>query len=449
MEQRTNNNSSPPAKKPGSAEAKLTSEQEYVKELVLQGHNVYFTGSAGTGKSYLLQKLIVLLREKHGKKRVGITSTSGIGAEIIGGTTLHSFLGIGIDSDLTEEELLERILSTRSSYARKNWRRLRVLIIDEISMLDGELFDKLEGLARKIRRSNQPFGGIQLVLTGDFCQLPPVGKSPRYCFEAKSWSSCITKTINLTQVFRQKTGWFINYLQAIRFGRLSKKGWENFISLLEREPDWPSDGINPVSLFATSKEAENVNNQELDNLPGPFYVFRAKDQEKEPGKLKELIRDCSAPAELKLKVGAQVMLVANYLEKRLVNGSQGVITGFEKNLPKVKFTNGKELVISERTWEKIEEYDEDNRPLVSASRTQIPLILSWAITIHKSQGQTIERLKVDLSKCFVSGQIYVALSRANDPNYLQVINFPYRRLWCDWKVQKYYSRISVSCPSRE
>jgi len=184
--QETNNNSSPPAKKPNSTETKLTSEQEYVKELVLQGNNVYFTGSAGTGKSYLLQKLIVLLQEKHGKKRVGITSTSGIGAEIIGGTTLHSFLGIGIDSELTEEELLERILSTRSSYARKNWRRTRVLIIDEISMLDGELFDKLEGLARKICRNDEPFGGIQLVLTGDFCQLPPVGKSPRYCFEAKS-----------------------------------------------------------------------------------------------------------------------------------------------------------------------------------------------------------------------------------------------------------------------
>jgi ATP-dependent DNA helicase PIF1 len=186
MEQEAKNNSSPSEKKPDSAEAKLTSEQEYVKKLVLQGHNVYFTGSAGTGKSYLLQKLIVLLQEKFGKKRVGITSTSGIGAEIIGGTTLHSFLGIGIDSDLTGEELSERILSTRSSYARKNWRRMQVLIIDEISMLDGELFDKLEGLARKIRRNNKPFGGVQLVLTGDFCQLPPVGKSPHYCFEAKS-----------------------------------------------------------------------------------------------------------------------------------------------------------------------------------------------------------------------------------------------------------------------
>lgn len=186
MEKETSKDSSCQKQKPDSTEAKLTSEQEYIKKLVLQGSNIYFTGPAGTGKSYLLQKLIILLQEKHGKKRVGITSTSGIGAEIIGGTTLHSFLGIGIDSDLTEEELLERILSTRSSYARKNWRRTRVLIIDEISMLEGELFDKLEGLARKICRNNELFGGIQLVLTGDFCQLPPVGKSPRYCFEAKS-----------------------------------------------------------------------------------------------------------------------------------------------------------------------------------------------------------------------------------------------------------------------
>lgn len=164
----------------------LTAEQEQIKELILQDQNVFFTGSAGTGKSYLLRKLIILLQEKHGRRKVGITSTSGIGAEVVGGNTLHSFLGIGLDSNFTAEMLLDRILSVHSSYARRNWRRIRVLVIDEISMLDGELFDKLESMARKIRGNNQPFGGLQLVLAGDFCQLPPVGKSPRYCFEAKT-----------------------------------------------------------------------------------------------------------------------------------------------------------------------------------------------------------------------------------------------------------------------
>ncbi|CAG8810077.1 25550_t:CDS:2, partial [Racocetra persica] len=322
-------------------------------------------------KSYLFQKLITSLQEKYGKKQVGVTATSGIGAEVIGGTTLHSFLGIGVDSNLSVEELLDRILTSRSSYARKNWRKIKVLIIDEISMLGGELFDKLESLARQIRQSEQPFGGIQLILAGDFCQLPPVGKSPLYCFAAKAWE---------------------NY---IRLGRFSKSRWEKFVSLLAREPTWPDDGIRPVSLYATSQEAEATNNHELIQLPEPSYLFTADDQEKEPGKLKELIRDCLAAAKLELKIGAQVMLITNYLEKRLVNGSQGVVI------------------------EKIEGYDNNNQPVISATRTQIPLILSYAITIHKSQGQTIERLKVDLSKCFVSGQIYVALSRASDPQFLQ------------------------------
>ncbi|CAG8450302.1 11068_t:CDS:10 [Racocetra fulgida] len=333
--------------------AELTSKQKRVMELALQGQNVFFTGAAGTGKSYLLQKLITSLQEKYGKKHVGVTATSGIGAEVIGGTTLHSFLGIGIDSNLSVEELLDRILTSRSSYARKNWRKIKVLIIDEISMLGGELFDKLESLARQIRQNEQPFGGVQLILAGDFCQLPP----------------------------------------DIRLGRFSKSRWEKFVSLLAREPTWPDDGIRPVSLYATIQEAEATNNQELVQLPGPSYLFAAEDQEKAPGKLKELIRDCLAPEKLELKIGAQVMLITNYLEKKLVNGSQGVVI------------------------EKIESYDNNNRPAVSATRTQIPLILR----------QTIERLKVDLSKCFVSGQIYVALSRASDPQFLQVINFPYHK----------------------
>ncbi|CAG8467243.1 386_t:CDS:10, partial [Gigaspora margarita] len=303
------------------------------------------------------------------------------GAKGVRGTGKLKILHPHIANDL--RNILDRILTSRSSYARKNWRKIKVLIIDEISMLGGELFDKLESLARQIRQSEQPFGGIQLILAGDFCQLPPVGKSPLYCFAAKAWENCIRETVNLTQ------------------------------------PTWPDDGIRPVSLYATSQEAEATNNHELAQLSAPSYLFVAEDQEKEPGKLKELIRDCLAATKLELKIGAQVMLITNYLERKLVNGSQGVVIGFVKGLPRVKFTNGKILIIEKHTWEKIESYDNNNRP-----------------------GQTIERLKVDLSKCFVSGQIYVALSRARDPQLLQVINFPYRRLWCDYKVQKYYSNLN-------
>jgi ATP-dependent DNA helicase PIF1 len=419
-------------------------EQLLITRLILDKQNIFFTGSAGTGKSYLLRKLIVILQEKYGKNKVGVSSLTGTGAEVIGGTTLASLLGLKSDNHLPRESLYHNIVNSRSEKARKNWKKLKVLIIDEISMLDGELFDKLEWIGREIRMNNWPFGKLQLVLVGDFCQLPPVANNSRYAFEAESWSRCIPNVIKLSQIYRQKDEWFIAYLEDIRFGRLSPQRHQNLLSLKQPEPHWPEDGIKPVSLFATNQEVQGINEQELNKLTGKSYFFMAKDEEKVPYKLAELVKSCIAPIKLELKIGAQVMLIFNWHEKKLVNGSQGAVIGFAKgdqNLPIVRFTNGKELVIEPHTWDKIEGYDKNNEPIITACRIQIPLILSWAMTIHKSQGQTLERLKLDLSRCFMPGQIYTALSRASDPNYLQIINFPLPRLWCNDKVREYYRTL--------
>ncbi|CAG8551823.1 879_t:CDS:2, partial [Cetraspora pellucida] len=272
----------------------LNSEQKLIQELVLKGESICFTGSAGTGKSFLLRHLITFLQKKYGPNKVGITSLTGTGASIIGGTTLASYFGLKSDSHLDADTLFKRIISPNFEHAYRNWRRTKVLIIDEISMLDGELFDKLESLARSIRMNFFPFGKIQLILVGDFCQLPPVTAGAKYCFEAQSWPR-----------------------YDIRLGRLSE-------------------------------------------------------QQQSSGQLAELTKNCLAVDHLQLKVGVQ-------------------------GYPVVKFTTGQELAIKEHTWEKVVGYDAKNEPIITATRTQIPLILAWALTIHKSQGQTIERLKVDLS----------------------------------------------------
>lgn len=423
------------------SEENLNEEQKKVKELVLAGKGAFLTGSAGTGKSFLLQQLITILQAKYSAQRVGVTSTTGTGAIIIGGVTLHSYLGIGLGENLTH--LLTSISNSRKAQA--NWKRVRVLIIDEVSMLPGELFEKLEIIARKIRDNDKPFGGIQLVLVGDFCQLPPAGKTfSKYCFEVDAWSRCINETVNLKQVYRQKSSWFINYLQDIRFGRLSKLKWENMLNWLGREPQWPDDGIKPVSLFSTNQEVGNINNQELAKLSDNSYFFLAKDEEREEGELKKWVKNCPAAEKLELKVGAQVIFIKNWWEKKLVNGSQGVVVGFTNDsspLPIVKFINGKQLTIEAWKWEKIGGYNTKNRPIILATRTQIPLILAWAITVNKSQGQSLERVKIDLAKCFMGGQVYTALSRATNPQYLQIINFSYTRLWCDSKVRNFYCSL--------
>jgi energy-coupling factor transporter ATP-binding protein EcfA2 len=426
-------------------EYKLNKEQELVEKLVLEGQNVFLTGGAGTGKSFLLRHLIKLLQEKHGAERVGVTSTTGIGAIIIKGTTIHSFLRLGMISHLPEEILL------RKAKTSENWRKIQVLIIDEISMLDGTIFEKLEKIARVIRWNDVPFGGIQLLLVGDFAQLPPVSKKIVYCFEVSSWEKCINHSVNLTQVYRQKEDWFINCLEDIRFGTITKEKWEDMINRLTREPDWPDDGIEPTTLFSTKAKVKEFNEKQTTKLfKNKSYSFSAHDEERFPNSLKRLIKDCPAYSELELRVGTQVMLIVNKHELELVNGSQGVVVGFTREFsalflipyPIVRFDNGEELVIKEHVWDKIEGYNEKGQVIISASRRQIPLIPSWAITIHKSQGQSIARLKIDASDCFANGQVYVALSRATNPQYLQIINSSYQKIKCDEKVANFYRTLS-------
>ncbi|EDO17699.1 hypothetical protein Kpol_1033p2 [Vanderwaltozyma polyspora DSM 70294] len=500
------------ARKPTTSLVQLTKEQETVVEYIVRRRmNVFYTGSAGTGKSIILRNVIERLTQLYGKEYVAITASTGLAATTIGGVTLHRWAGIGIGTGA-----IDRILSRiqRKFDLLASWRNTRVLIIDEISMIDGKFLDKLEELARRIRKNNKPFGGIQLVLTGDFFQLPPVPKREinelsQFCFESKMWPTCIQKTILLTKVFRQQDNELIEILNSIRFGEI-QPAMVKTIRSLNREINY-EDGIRPTELYATRREVEASNSRQLQSLPGKLYEFVSIDVA--PKEYMDLL-DSSVMVEkvITLKEDAQVMMLRNKPESELVNGSLGKVLFFipqklEKKMndlyrymdeeairdmrlvskvigkPVYRESNEFKNELNQRPMSRLERLEtminiavtisekEPVFPLIrwtitttrfhhelmlpdnfvvdlpgsntGLQRTQLPIMLCWALSIHKSQGQTIQRLKVDLSNIFEAGQVYVALSRATSKENLQVVNFNPKRIRANEKVKTFYKKLDV------
>ncbi|EPY50497.1 pif1 helicase Pfh1 [Schizosaccharomyces cryophilus OY26] len=472
----------------------LSDEQKRILDMVVeQQHSIFFTGSAGTGKSVLLRKIIEALKNKHRKQtdRVAVTASTGLAACNIGGVTLHSFAGAGLARE-SVDFLVSKIKKNKKSMTR--WLRTKVLIIDEVSMVDADLMDKLEEVARVIRKDARPFGGIQLVLTGDFFQLPPVpdsGKEAKFSFESNTWKTALDYTIGLTHVFRQKDEEFVGMLNELRLGRLSENSVRKF-RYLSREINY-ADGLLPTELFPTRHEVERSNGMRMQQIHQDPLTFTAIDSGTVRDKefRDKLLQNCMAPANLVLKINAQVMLIKN-IDDQLVNGSLGKVIGFideetyqmEKkdaemqgrnpfeydtldvlpyDLPDVKqkkhkllamkkassistkwplvrfkLANGGErtIVVQRETWN-IELPNGE----IQASRSQIPLILAYAISIHKAQGQTLDRVKVDLGRVFEKGQAYVALSRATSQKGLQILNFSPSKVMAHPKVVQFYKQL--------
>ncbi|CAB4387400.1 unnamed protein product [Rhizophagus irregularis] len=432
----------------------LSTEQEAVKNsITTKRKNVFYTGAAGTGKSVLLRSIIKTLKENYGRSNVGITATTGIAAINIGGQTLHSFAGLTPQTQYYE---IEDIIENLSKGAKARWKKTEALVIDEVSMLNGNLFDKLNRIAQHFRCNEKPFGGLQLVLTGDFFQLPPIKndiEKVKYCFEVDSWSESLDHTFQLTKVHRQREEEFVKMLNEFRYGHVSEKS-SQIMSNLEKAPIYNNDGILVTELYAINKYVNNVNTAKLAELPYKEMVYEAEDWEpKFGGRLEALIRNCLAPKNLRLKRDAQVMLLKNTTSE-LVNGSKGVVVGWFSKitskfyedvptedsvslLPVVKFINGQTKVIPPFEWSLENKYKKK-----VASRRQIPLILCWAVSIHKSQGHTLERVKINLDRVFETGQAYVALSRATSLNSLQVLNFSADKVFAEEKVINFYKSLT-------
>nr|XP_046264667.1 ATP-dependent DNA helicase PIF1 [Scatophagus argus]XP_046264668.1 ATP-dependent DNA helicase PIF1 [Scatophagus argus] len=433
---RSDSNFSPvkanPSKKPilSLPSCKLNKEQTAVLSAVLRGKNVFFTGSAGTGKSFLLKRIMGSLPPKS----TFATASTGVAACHIGGTTLHNFAGIGSGCAPLEQciELAQR------PGVLQHWTSCRHLIIDEISMVEAQFFDKIEAVARSVRRSTEPFGGMQLIVCGDFLQLPPVSKGKEkssFCFQARSWRKVIQLNMELTEVRRQTDQSFISLLQAVRVGRVTEEVTAKLMASAYHQIE--RDGILATRLCTHKDDVELTNENKLQQLPGSVHVFEALDSD--PVLVKTIDAHSPVGRLIQLKVGAQVMLTKNLdVTRGLVNGARGVVVAFEPGkhgLPRVRFLCGVTEVLKPERWMF------KSGGGIHLSRQQLPLKLAWAISIHKSQGMTLDCVEISLARVFESGQAYVALSRARSLEGLRVMDFDPRVVRADPDVLVFYKKL--------
>jgi ATP-dependent DNA helicase PIF1 len=413
----------------------ISQEKRAIIDAIAEGRNVFITGVAGTGKSYTLN----LIREQFEDKGLHITASTGIAAVQIGGKTLHSWAGLGTGA-APLEEILASLFSGRGSRLRRKLKNAKMLAIDEISMISGELFDMLNEILKQVRGRQAPFGGLQLILVGDFLQLPPVSRTERqFCFESQAWQEANPQIFMLQEVFRQEDERFIDLLNHIRSGSLS----EAHLQLLEERRNLPiTDEIRPTVLCTHNYQAEEINSRQMATLTGKGkkYVMKGSGDE---NSLAFLRRNCLAAEELVLKAGAQVMMLKNtFYKEGISNGSLGIVEDFtDKGFPVVRFTNGKKIAIDPDEW-LAEEYNSEERVMVvKASVRQIPLLPAWAITVHKSQGMTLERVECDLGSAFEEGQVYVALSRVKSLDGLYLKHFRPELIKANAKVVDFYEKL--------
>ncbi|MFA4942891.1 MAG: PIF1 family DEAD/DEAH box helicase [Patescibacteria group bacterium] len=367
------------------------------------GHNVLLTGPAGSGKTFLLNKYIAYLKKK--KIGVAITASTGIAATHIGGRTIHSWAGIGIKDQLSPRDIQSL---TKKAYLKKQFAKTEVLVIDEISMLHAHRLDIIDRVCQAFKKNFLPFGGIQIVMSGDFFQLPPIspgGGEAEFVYKANVWSEMDLRICYLDEQHRQNDQKMIQILQSLRKNDISSE----IIKLLTgRLKSRPPSGLKPVRLFTHNIDVDSINDAELQKIIAPKYNYYMTG-EGEKKLVESLKKNCLAPADLVLKKGALVMFVKNKFKDEkvvYVNGSMGTVIDFEENnFPIVRLNSGAEIVVTPDSWT----IDDEHRAL--AKITQIPLRLAWAITVHKSQGMTLEMAEIDLSRSFGYGMGYVALSR--------------------------------------
>lgn len=460
-----------------------------ITELIQKGENLFITGYAGTGKSYILNKL-------KKKFQIDVTSTTGLAAVNVQGQTIHSWAGVGI-CNKPVKDVIEKIL--QRTKLKKQITECKILAIDEISMLDARTFDYIDEVLRNMRDGSKPFGGIQVLLFGDFFQLPPVEKESGFCFNSKTWQALNLKTIFLEKIYRQSDEKFIKSLNNLRLNRLTEDDLRLFY---DREVNYNTYESDILHIFSTNKEADNYNTFKFNSVKKPLYVFNSIDKihrkrtiitvEKE--KLDERLtnfdlktletfdKSCKAPSALELKEGCRVMLLKNLnFNKGLINGACGTVLELKKSESRVgslphqheteqlkkskdcnsrsgiiypfarqheveqsqkddehiliQFDNGIEEIIAKHTFEAYRDGE------VVVSREQYPLRLAYGITIHKSQGMTLEKLIVDCNRIFECGQVYVALSRIKSLDGLYLKSFNPKKVWANEEVLSFYQSV--------
>ncbi len=400
-------------------------KQETALKLLKAGENVFLTGSAGAGKTYTLNQYIHYLKVR--KVPVAITASTGIAATHMNGMTIHTWAGIGIKDSLSDDDL-KRMKERK--YLKEHLENAQVLIIDEISMLHAKQLNLVNQVLKYFKESDEAFGGIQVIVAGDFFQLPPVGRNgeanrDKFCFMSDAWVEAKFRVCYLTEQHRQDDEILNQILNAIRAQNIQA----DHIQALQQSRD-QDIGDTFTRLYTHNMDVDNINYQHLNEINTESHQFNAvlDGNEKLIETLKSSVR---APEELSLKKNAKVMFVKNNFDMGYINGSLGEVIGFEEDdqqgvLPKVKLTDGTTILVEPETWS-----IENEAGKAIASFQQIPLRLAWAITIHKSQGMTLEAAEINLTHTFEKGQGYVALSRLKSLSGLRLLGFNQQALELD------------------
>ncbi len=395
--------------------------QKEALKVLKSGANVFLTGSAGTGKTFLLNKFIDYLKDSQIK--VGVTASTGIAATHLDGRTIHSWSGIGLKREMDEKSIKKII---KKKFLRKRIKEAEVLVIDEISMLDADRFDLVNEICKRVRKSNLPFGGIQIILSGDFFQLPPVSidQKLQFSFQSFAWKELNLKVCYLTEQFRHTDKNLISILNKIRKNKAGKK---ELNLLKERLNKSIKDLDKPTKLYAHNFNVDLINRYELDRINEKEMIYNMSSVGSEK-LIHVLKKSCLAPEKLRLKKGAIVMFIKNNFEKGYVNGTLGRIVNYNGNCPLVETRSGLKVNVQPTKWH-IKEEDE-----ILASIKQFPLRLAWAITVHKSQGMSLDVAEIDLSQSFEYGMGYVALSRVRSLDGIRLMGINEKSLEVNPKI---------------
>jgi ATP-dependent DNA helicase PIF1 len=424
----------------------FTNDQIRAMSAIEKGKNVMITGPGGTGKTTIINRI------KDTMDNIGVTAMTGAAAVLIGGTTLHSYLGIGLGKE-SEDDLVKKINYNRK--IKNKWLSTTTLVIDEVSMLSSDLFDKLNKISKRVRNRSDPFGGIHLVFCGDFLQLPCINGD--FCFESNAWKECMFEIVNLTTIMRQSNKQFQACLNRARFGEMTDDDFE-YVTQSIKNTHTRLMGIKPTRILCENVDVDNINQTKLYKLPSEeIHKYKYKiiysdiyDSRSHKYIFKDVSKLCNTQPVLYLSVGAQVMLLVNIdVKLGLVNGSRGVVMRFTKYkivndgkesikyIPIVKFANAEATEMSIHRHN----YEVKRDGQVIAYISQFPLKLAYAITVHKSQGMTLDSAIINLRGVFEYGQAYVALSRVKDVNNLFLKNATKDSFVAHPKALEFYKKL--------
>jgi ATP-dependent DNA helicase PIF1 len=449
----------------------LSPEQRYALQLFQEGENVFLTGPGGTGKTMLIKLFMEDALSRN--KKIQICAMTGCASLLLNckARTIHSWSGLQLAKG-PNDKIIFRMLNNKK--AVQSWKSIDILVIDEVSMMSCKIFEILDLAARKIRNQfSKPFGGVQIIFSGDFYQLPPVGDisevdTQQFCFESKRWSEVFSldNHVELTTMFRQTDPIYQDILLNIRNGNIDQEQINILETYIDRVYDPEKNhGCVPTKIYPTLAKVNYVNKMMFDKLPGIHteyecirktncteYLdnctkrFTKEDMDKSAhmterdknSELEKLIANSPLQQILSLKIGASVMCIVNLdLENGICNGSIGVVEEFSQKeipLPVVRFSNGIKREIAIHYWQS------DEYPAIAVG--QFPLRLAWAITIHKIQGATLPMAEIDIgTSIFEYGQTYVALSRIQSLDGLYLTGFSVKNIHVHKKVKEFYSKI--------